>query len=120
MVEKPGVSRRKFLTNRLLQLGVFGFCSDEDGDIGVGIFPEREEIVVGGASLRRVALQCIGAGKAEVRDGSRFTRPYQPSTAENFLKLGSSGDVAMNDAPLSCAAWRASAMGIASSMASSV
>jgi hypothetical protein len=26
-----------------------------------------------------------------VRDGSRFTRPYQPSMVENFLKLGSSG-----------------------------
>jgi hypothetical protein len=73
-----------------MQLGVFGFCGYEDGDIGVGVFPECEEIVVGGTSLRCVALKGIGAGKTEVREGSRFTRPYNPSMVENFLKLGSS------------------------------
>ena len=33
---------------QLFQLLVFGFGSDENGNIGVGIFPEREEIFVGG------------------------------------------------------------------------
>jgi hypothetical protein len=72
-----------------VQLGVFGFCGYEDGDIGVGVFPEREEIVVGGTSLCCVALQGIGAGKTEVREGSRFTRPYNPSMVENFLPSSS-------------------------------
>jgi len=31
-----------------LQLGVLGFGLLEDGDVGVGVFPEGEEILVGG------------------------------------------------------------------------
>jgi hypothetical protein len=30
-----------------LQLGVFGFGLLQDGDVGVGIFPEAEEVLVG-------------------------------------------------------------------------
>jgi hypothetical protein len=36
----------------LLQLGVFGFGGGENGDVGVGVFPQREEILVGGAGFR--------------------------------------------------------------------
>jgi hypothetical protein len=32
----------------LLQLRVLRFGSDEDGNVGIGVFPEREEIFVGG------------------------------------------------------------------------
>jgi hypothetical protein len=31
-----------------LQLGVFGFGFLQDGDVQVGVFPQREEIFVGG------------------------------------------------------------------------
>jgi hypothetical protein len=31
----------------LVQLGVFGFGFFQDGDVGVGVFPQREEVVVG-------------------------------------------------------------------------
>jgi hypothetical protein len=33
---------------RLLQLGVFGLGFFQDGDVRVGVFPEREDIFVGG------------------------------------------------------------------------
>jgi hypothetical protein len=36
---------------RLFQLRVFRFRSDEDGNVGVGVFPEREEILIGRAGL---------------------------------------------------------------------
>jgi hypothetical protein len=36
----------------LLELGVFGFGLLEDGDVGVGVFPEGEEVLVGGARFR--------------------------------------------------------------------
>jgi len=39
---------------RLFQLGVLRFCGDEDGDVGIGVFPQREEIFVGG--------ECANAG----------------------------------------------------------
>jgi hypothetical protein len=40
---------------------VFGLGLLEDGNVGIGVFPEREEILIGGAGFRGVALQCIGA-----------------------------------------------------------
>jgi hypothetical protein len=38
-----------------LQLGVFGFGLLEGGIIRVGVFPEREKILIGGARLRAVS-----------------------------------------------------------------
>jgi hypothetical protein len=40
----------------LLQLRVLRFGLLQDGNVGVGVFPEREEIVVGAASLGSVTL----------------------------------------------------------------
>jgi hypothetical protein len=37
-VKTPG------LLGELLQLGVLGFGLLQDGDVGVGVFPEREEV----------------------------------------------------------------------------
>jgi hypothetical protein len=31
---------------KLLQLGVLGFRTNEDGDVGIAVFPEREEILI--------------------------------------------------------------------------
>jgi len=45
-----------YMRAQLLQLGVFGLGGPQDGQVRVGVFPEREEILVGGAGLRRVAL----------------------------------------------------------------
>ena len=49
---------------QLLQLGVFGFCGDEDGNVGVGVFPEREEVLIGGARLGCIAGESVGAGQS--------------------------------------------------------
>jgi len=52
---------------KLLQLGVFGFGGCEDGDPGVGVFPEREEILIRYACLGWVALEGVGARQAQLR-----------------------------------------------------
>ena len=39
----------------LLQLRVFRLGSNEDGDVGISIFPEREEILIGSSCLDVVA-----------------------------------------------------------------
>ena len=39
--------RNDFL-NSLLQLCILGFGLLQDGDVGVGVFPECEEVLVGG------------------------------------------------------------------------
>jgi hypothetical protein len=43
----------------LLQLRVFGFRFFQDGDVGIGVFPEREEVIVGS--------QCPDAGGIRIR-----------------------------------------------------
>jgi hypothetical protein len=50
---------------RLLQLRILCLCLFEDGDVGIGVFPEREEILIGGTGFDRVALHGIGTGQTE-------------------------------------------------------
>jgi hypothetical protein len=52
-----------------LRLRGFGSRLLEDGNVGVGIFPQREEILVGNARLGAIALQGVGAGEAEMPEG---------------------------------------------------
>jgi hypothetical protein len=49
-----------------LEFGGFEFGLLEDGDVGVGVFPEGEEVMVGGFGVGGVALELIGAGEAEM------------------------------------------------------
>jgi len=49
-------SRKRFsVPAKLLQLRVLGFGFLEDGDVGVGVFPESKEILIGSAALGIVA-----------------------------------------------------------------
>jgi hypothetical protein len=83
---------------RLLQLGVLRLGFFEDGDIGVGVFPESEEILIGGErpdtsgigvrALRGSRLQRIRASYAQMRQRSRPAVPNDTAVVENLLKLG--------------------------------
>jgi hypothetical protein len=42
------------LCKKSLQLGVFGFGGDQDGDVRVGVFPDSKEVLIRGAGLRGV------------------------------------------------------------------
>jgi hypothetical protein len=42
----------------------------EDQDIGIGIFPKREEVLECGAGFAVVAVQNIGSGKTKVGQGT--------------------------------------------------
>src|ERR1700733_15635743 len=53
----------------LLQLRVFRLSSNEDGDVGVGVFPEREEILIGSTRFDVVARQGIGPAQLKMRSG---------------------------------------------------
>jgi hypothetical protein len=55
-----------------LQFGVFRFGLLEHGDVGVGVFPESEEIVVGSAGFGGVALHGVSA--TELKMGKRTDR----------------------------------------------
>ena len=49
-----------------MKLCVLAFRGDEDGNVGIGVFSEREEILIGRLGFGGVALQGGGAGEAHV------------------------------------------------------
>src|ERR1700675_1665430 len=105
---RSGASVRSFSEQRsnatvstvkaLLKLRVLTFGLLQDGDVGVGILPEREEIRVSGErpytggigirALRGPRLQRIGTSHTQMRQRSRPAVPHDPAVVENLLKLG--------------------------------
>src|SRR5712692_4178685 len=95
-----GKVNRNAERNGLLQLRVLRLGLLQDGDVGVGVFPEGEEIFVGGErpdasgigirSLRSSCLQSISTSHAQMRQRSRPAVPDDPAVVENLLKLGGS------------------------------
>jgi hypothetical protein len=73
----------------LLQLRVLRLGFLQDRNIGVGVFPEREEIFVGGERLGGITLQSVGAGEADVGQRVDGFVGYNSAMAEDFLQLGS-------------------------------
>src|SRR4029077_18654109 len=80
------------------QLRIFGLGGDENGDVGVGVFPESEENVVGGAgfgasgvgvgTLQRLRLKRVGAGEAETGERANGFVCKHGAMIEGFLELG--------------------------------
>jgi len=56
-------SKAVYLVLGLLKLRVLRFRSDENGDVRVGVFPEREEILIGRLGF--------GVGRIEVTEPAR-------------------------------------------------
>jgi hypothetical protein len=71
-----------------LQLRVLGFGSFKDGNVGVGIFPEREEILIRGSGFGGVALQCVGTGETEMAEYADGFIERNAARVEDFLELG--------------------------------
>ena len=72
-VEELGMTRL-VAGSLLFQAGVFGTGFFQDGDVGVGILPEREEILISDAALGGVAFERIRAGQAELRERKQDIR----------------------------------------------
>jgi hypothetical protein len=62
----PGPRHHRKSPN-LFQLRVFGLGGDENGNAGVGVFPEGEETLIGCAGFGSVALQRVSASQTKVR-----------------------------------------------------
>jgi hypothetical protein len=81
-----------------LQLRVLGFCLLIEGDISVSVFPEGEEVFVGGqrshasgigvSALRSFGLQGIGTSHAQMRQRSRPAVQDNTAVVDDFLKIG--------------------------------
>jgi len=87
-----------------LQCRVFRFGLFQDGDVGIGVLPEGEEISAGGEgagagrigirSLRGSRLPGIGASHAQMRQRSSPAIPDDAAVVDNLLKLGG-GSIAL-------------------------
>jgi hypothetical protein len=75
----------------LLEFRVFGFGLLEDGDVGVGVFPEAEEILVRGAGFLRVAGKRVGAGQAQARESADGFVENCARMVDDLLELSRGG-----------------------------
>ena len=69
----------------VLRLGLL-----QDRDVGVGVFPQGEKVLVGSFRLGSVALQGVGATKAKMCQRTDGFVHHDSTMVEDFLKLGSS------------------------------
>ena len=75
---------------QLLQLRVLRFGFFEDGNVGVGVFPEGEEVLVAGARFRGVAQQGIGSSQLEMGQRAQGKINRHAPVVDHFLELDSS------------------------------
>ena len=86
-----------YISLQLLQLRVLRLGLFQDRDVGISVFPEREEIFVssersdaggvGVSALRSSRLQCVRTSHAQMRQRSRPTVPNDPIVVNDFLEL---------------------------------
>jgi len=69
----------------LVKLCILCFCFLQDRDVRIGVFPEREEIIVGSFGFGSVALQRVGARETYISEGSDRRVQHNPTVAEDFL-----------------------------------
>ena len=74
----------------LLQLRVLGFGLLQDGDVGVGVFPEREEVLIDSSRFGRVALHGVGAAEFEVGKCAHGVQNWSGERPARCIGLGAS------------------------------
>ena len=60
----------------------------QNGDVGVGIFPEGEEILISGSCFGGVALHREGSPDLQMRECANGGVQHNPAVVENFLEFG--------------------------------
>jgi hypothetical protein len=78
------------MQSRVLGPGFF-----QNRNISIGVFPIREEILVGSPTFRGVAGNCISARKAEARERTYWRVLNYAKVIDNFLKLSGGGGTLM-------------------------
>src|SRR5580692_3296321 len=73
------------------KVGAFYIACEADfstSPVRVGVFPEREEVLIGGAGFDRVALHGGGTGQAEASQRAPGKIRHQSSVVDELLKFG--------------------------------
>jgi len=76
------------VVTELLQLRVFCLGFEQYRNVGIGVFPECEEILIRGTGLGRVALESVGASQLEMCQYADGFIQNNAAIVEDFLKLG--------------------------------
>src|SRR5271169_490188 len=71
----------------LVQLRILRFGLLEDGDVRVGVFPKRKEILIGSTSSCCITPQNGGTSEAEMSKRADWLVERDAAMVENFLKL---------------------------------
>src|ERR1700683_4420386 len=79
---------RPFLWEALLQLRVFGSGLLEDGNIRVGVFPQRKKSLVRRPGFRYVARHCVRPRQTHMCQRPIRLVGHNPAMGEHSLKLG--------------------------------
>lgn len=84
---------------QLLQFRGLRFCSDEDRNVAVGIFPESQEILIRSAALGGVALHPVSASQLEMcqRATCRGTGSFCARLHYLWFDINSGGGTASTD-----------------------
>src|SRR5580700_4804767 len=71
----------------LFQLRIFRLCSDENGNVGVGIFPQTKEFLIGPARRDRVACKSMGTAEPKMYQCSEGTIHHDAALINESLEL---------------------------------
>jgi len=71
-----------------MKLRVLSLRNEEDREVGVGGFPEREEILIGRLGFCGVALHGVSTSKLEVSRRADGFVHREPGVVEDLLELG--------------------------------
>ena len=75
---------------QLLQFRVLGLGLLQDWDVGIGIFPKREEILIRGAGFGGIAVHGISSADLKMRECADARVEHKPTMVEDFLEFGRS------------------------------
>jgi hypothetical protein len=70
----------------MLRLGLL-----QDGDVGVGVLPEREEVLIFVAGLGGIALQDVGSRESDMGERANGFVADDAGVVEDFWELGGCG-----------------------------
>ena len=75
------------LAPNLLQFRKFCFGLLQDRNVGIGVFPGGQKILIRGPRFHRIALHSIGARQAEPGEHPKGRVAHHPAIINEFLKL---------------------------------
>ena len=70
-----------------MELRILRFGLLQHWNVGVGVFPNGEEILIGGFCLGRISRERVSPAQAEMRKSSNGRVYHNPPMVVDFLKL---------------------------------